>query len=753
MNKFCTLIIIAFVIPVSLKAQKLSGKYTIGGNTASYSTISAAVAALNTNGISGNVVFNIRPGKYTEQFTINNITGVSSSDTIIFQSEKQDTSSVTIENAGTPGADYVVKLNHAKGITFRHITFKNSSPTNCIIIYFINNNKNIHFESNQFIAPEVTNYTDTLNLLYSYNQQDTAISIKDNYFEGGNYGIRMDGYLSSASKTIEIKNNKFRKQYQGAIAVYHFVSIVIISDNDIDITGFGGTVAIDCRNILDLVAIENNRIEIQLGTALTVNTCHATSVNDLKVFNNRIYKHSAYTGIAFYNSHNGKIINNTIYSNHNNALEYAIDLQYYYNTAIENNLFVNDNGGALISEKDNNGSTINFNAYAGNFLLGTSNSVNYNTLTDWQALTFDLQSSSCPLPTFVNNDFSELKLSCNNSTLLKRSVTTKATVPFDYEGETRPNSGLVWCGADEYHPGNEHTYITGLISYGNNTVKSGTVILYADISAKHKWDKVATTTINIDGTYKFNGVTPLKYMLQVVPNSTAYPNLIPTYHDGQFNWNPLTAFISDSCHLTIVNVSVIELMTISAGNAVITGYVYNDGSFKTNDPIPGLDIVLDKIPPVNPVQKTTTDATGKYVFKYVPLGNYQVNIDVAGIGLKSIYTIDVTNNDSVYSKRDYCVDSLAYTCFGASSVQTINKKILEIKVWPNPIQNELKIQFPEGKELYRVDIYDIVGNQIYSKVNTGDVKLMEVDFTTIPEGIYIVKISSENSVMEMKLIK
>ena len=298
-----------------------------------------------------------------------------------------------------------------------------------------------------------------------------------------------------------------------------------------------------------------------------------------------------------------------------------------------------------------------------------------------------------------------------------------------------------------------HSDIHGYVTYGTDTVKSGWVILFADSSSKVMWDTIRSAPINPnDGSYTIDGVLPRKYILQAVPDPVDYPNLISTYHDGKFNWDSLSAFVAAPCMVTGKDIPTIELLSIPTGTAVISGYVYSDGSLKTNDPIPGLDIILDKIPPSQSVQKTTTDANGHYVFNNLPSGTYQVNIDVTGIGVDSLYSVTLGDNDSTQNNLDYCIDSTVYLCSSKTSVATVQKNT-EIKIWPNPTQNQLMIQLPEGKERYSIDIFDLVGNAVFSKANVGNVKLTEVDLSGISEGIYIVKIASENTVTERKIIK
>ena len=64
MNKFFTLTFFIFFLPIFLKASPLSGTYTIGTQSSDFNSIDMAVGALNLQGISGNVVFNIKTDTY-----------------------------------------------------------------------------------------------------------------------------------------------------------------------------------------------------------------------------------------------------------------------------------------------------------------------------------------------------------------------------------------------------------------------------------------------------------------------------------------------------------------------------------------------------------------------------------------------------------------------------------------------------------------------------------------------------------------
>jgi len=74
------------------------------------------------------------------------------------------------------------------------------------------------------------------------------------------------------------------------------------------------------------------------------------------------------------------------------------------------------------------------------------------------------------------------------------------------------------------------------------------------------------------------------------------------------------------------------------------------------------------------------------------------------------------------------------------------------KIFPNPLQNILQINFPENTESASLIIYDILGKQVTKAIITQDNKRINLDF--LPSGIYIVKLQGDNqNVNTFKLIK
>ena len=85
-------LVLIFLLSTGIFSQPLNGSYTIGGNSPDFATLQDAANALNANGISSPIFFNIRPGIYMENGGNNSVlilddvvAGLSESNRITFQ--------------------------------------------------------------------------------------------------------------------------------------------------------------------------------------------------------------------------------------------------------------------------------------------------------------------------------------------------------------------------------------------------------------------------------------------------------------------------------------------------------------------------------------------------------------------------------------------------------------------------------------------------------------------------------------------
>lgn len=86
-----------------------------------------------------------------------------------------------------------------------------------------------------------------------------------------------------------------------------------------------------------------------------------------------------------------------------------------------------------------------------------------------------------------------------------------------------------------------------------------------------------------------------------------------------------------------------------------------------------------------------------------------------------------------------------------TAVNTVNRQILDFTLFPNPVLNSLRL---ETKDLNVKNIFvtDLSGRTLISKaVNFNST--MELDITTLPSGMYFLKLDTDKGIAASKFIK
>ena len=201
-----SVLLVAVVLGISnlASAQALSGTKTICASGCDYSSVAAAATALNSNGVNGPVIFNIAAGTYTGQVTINQFTGASANNRVVFRGQGRNT---VIANAGT----YALYMNYARFVDFEDVNIQNTR-TNTAGSYaaYFNYTQDCRAKNVHFLIDE--NTTTTMYPLYLNYTLRTKIS--DSRVAGGYYGFYHYGALNSASYGFDsLINTKVVKYY------------------------------------------------------------------------------------------------------------------------------------------------------------------------------------------------------------------------------------------------------------------------------------------------------------------------------------------------------------------------------------------------------------------------------------------------------------------------------------------------------------------------------------------------------------
>lgn len=106
--------------------SRMNGIYTVGTSNSDYPTIPAAIAAISTRGICGNVTLKIKSGTYSAFADIPNFYRENSTDTLTITSEAENPDSVIWYDANTYQAIYIENYTN---IYIKNITFKRSNSS------------------------------------------------------------------------------------------------------------------------------------------------------------------------------------------------------------------------------------------------------------------------------------------------------------------------------------------------------------------------------------------------------------------------------------------------------------------------------------------------------------------------------------------------------------------------------------------------------------------------------------------------
>ncbi len=476
------------------------GIYTIGGYNAHFSNLQDASSYLSASGVmgTGDVTFEIRPGTYTGQITLN--ASLANNNKIEFRSSTGRASDVTIQAAPSSVSNYVFWLDGMKNVTIKNITFKNtatnfslagkvivldncsnikleycnvygvaSSPRDVAYSNLFINNTNMAYISNNIILNGAIGIRNEGSATITYSSIDNNI-ISDYNWMG------ISNNLSTTGHNVVIANNVIRNT--NTIKPPYGISSVngtTITNNIIDgLTGTGtdskeagiylaATIAptdytvVTGNQVTNLVNVngiyaENTKVKI-LKNLVNANL---TAASNMSLFNN--VNTSGYAGNNMFNG--GNI---TGYRNSNSA-----DFYFLYNTVVNNSttypsVYTTGTSGMIhrnIFQNLSTGPVTDFwgtlNNNENNYFTNGATLIKYNgtvyTFAAFQALGIDVNSSN-KVVTFEDAALNNLKLKLYVAELLKTSAIAGLPEPMntdlqaaDYEGNPRAS---FYIGADE----------------------------------------------------------------------------------------------------------------------------------------------------------------------------------------------------------------------------------------------------------------------------------------------------------------
>lgn len=747
---FYLLLLVSMVLPFSIAAQ-LSGEYTVGSG-GYFPTLTNAVDSLNLQGISSSVKFKIKSDTYGERVTINAFSGASETDTVVFTSETGNREDVTISvDAPDSLNNFLIKLKGCERVTVKNISFLTASSLLSTHVFITNGASHNRIENCSFTASNVvTSGVDSATVINSYysGEKEEFNEIIGNRIFGGALGISLAGEMPLVEEGNVIEKNEFEGQVDNAMSVV-FQKNFGIKNNSIDHQS--GVSAVLIGRTEGRGFITGNKVYTTENYAFNVSYHNDAGLTDSLFITNNMMSSPNGTPLLCYYSKGVHIIHNTLYNASHLFRTLAInDIE---ESNIQNNLLVNNNNYEII-QLVNVGANVdcNFNGFSNlSGTIGTSDRGIEASFADWQTSPGSPGASSVFNGSFAfrNLDY-DLTPFCGMPDEF-RTTNYSDKLSHDVNGKRR-SSTEPWMGAAELRLPDYHTAdFEGYVTDGTDTLKSGTIKVYADKSSDAIFDELTSVSIDGSGFYEVNSVEYAdEYWLKIIPSD---PSFITSYHRGTLRWDDSLAFkLSDSCDAYVKDIVPRKLEGIGSGGYSLSGTITETGgtgkTFGT-DPIPGLDVVLDRIPPSKTVAFTTTDENGYYYFGDLPEGTYVVTIDYEGLHSDTLYEVKLNSDTTEIEDLDYCVDFGDRIRGCSPEIESAEEIFRDLTVYPNPVNGTLFLEGILGE--YSAFITDINGRVIF--INQGIQGNTSIETENLIPGVYLLTISKNGEQQTIKVVK
>jgi hypothetical protein len=536
---------------------QLSGPYTVGGTTPNYATVQDAVVAVQSAGVSGPVVFNIRPGTYPGKVDIGNVTGVSATNTITFQSENGDSTSVIItDTASATGSNFTFHVFGTDYLIVKQVTVSRiGTNANSTVFSFGSNSKFVQIR-NCVIESNVTTSTNVSSAQISLplgSVNDSGFIFENNVFKGGSIALYIQGQgVASPMPKIQILNNRFVDQSSRALQL-SFLSSTEIRGNIITTTGTSTSYrGILLRRVTGNFTIIKNKITGSFGNPLHLDTCGGSVGNVALISNNFIHGKGAGTsrGIYVQNCNYTNFYHNTVNmvsTSLNAAAFYINDAGLSTNLNIKNNVFVNTGGGIAFRAGAGGLNSIGTCDYNDLYVGGSSqylailDTAEFTDLAGWQAATLLDSNSVSADPQFI----SETDLHGGSSSI-NDLASYVSSVPDDIDGQTRSMT-TPDIGADEFTPltdniGAIKVYLPSSGGCGDSTTVVAVVIKNFGLDAQTGFSISAEVTGAVTQTLSQSYTGSL---ISNMVDTLIFTSTINTYSGGTINIKAYTQLAGD----------------------------------------------------------------------------------------------------------------------------------------------------------------------------------------------------------------
>ena len=287
-------------------------------------------------------------------------------------------------------------------------------------------------------------------------------------------------------------------------------------------------------------------------------------------------------------------------------------------------------------------------------------------------------------------------------------------------------------------------------------VTDGEMILYREYSNFTRNDILATTNVDASGNYQFDSIPYGEYRIACRPNLNTYVNAMTTYVGDTTDWIDCQSIITTTN--SINNDITLVYHPAQAGIGTISGNLQQDYSYSkgNGDPIPGIDIIIEKTPSGTVHNGSNSGLGGNFTFNNLDDGNYTLFVDIPGLNMAGSYNFTINGGTNI-SGLDFKVgfDSI-HPVGSVTSIQSININDAKVIAYPNPFSTNTTIEVVVNeKSNVDINVFNLLGIKVQQLVNeelnSGTHKFNFFNKSN-SSGIYFVKIIINGEEQTIKLV-